>query len=90
MKKNFLCIIMFLIILILCTNVLAIAIVNGELSSNKFTTIPGDEVEITMKLKNLCGIANGINAYEGVLEYDKEVFEVVTKITISKNKKGSL
>ena len=78
MKKKFLCIIMFLIILILCTNVLAIAIVNGELSSNKFTTIPGDEVEITMKLKNLSGIANGINAYEGVLEYDKEVFEVVT------------
>ena len=50
-----------------------------ELISNKTTVTKGDTVEISVKIKNLTGVGEGINAFLGTFKYDTNVFEKVTK-----------
>lgn len=52
---------------------------NLETTINKTEFYREEEVEITLKLKDFVDIDKGLNAYEGILEYDKDTFELVSQ-----------
>lgn len=61
--------------------------VNLDLQISKQDVYAGDEIEVTLKLKNYQEIDEGLNAYKAQIQYDKKVFQPLTENSFtSKNK----
>lgn len=60
---------------------------NASFNANNKTVSPGEEVTITFSLSDLNMGENGANTVEGVLKYNKDIFEEVKKDNIQS--KGS-
>ena len=48
------------------------------LTANEAQMLAGDVVKVTVKIKDITGIADGINGIQGTLTYDNTIFESVT------------
>ena len=48
------------------------------LTANETQMLAGDVVKVTVKIKDITGIADGINGIQGTLTYDNTIFESVT------------
>ena len=83
MKKKLLFGVTFLMIVLFCCSTYAAITFKAGLTSNTTSANPGDEISVVMNFNNLNEITTGLNAYEGVLEYDKDVFEPVTTSNFS-------
>lgn len=75
MKRIFI-IILALAIILINTTVFALGF-TVSIVSNKETVKQGDSVTVTVSMKNVEASGTGINVFEGVLEYDKLIFETV-------------
>ncbi|MFR5684261.1 MAG: cohesin domain-containing protein [Clostridia bacterium] len=54
-----------------------------ELVPNKTTVKQGDTVEISVKIKSLTDVGEGINAFMGTFSYDTTKFEAITSSNIA-------
>lgn len=75
MKK----IITLVILMILTMSVVVFAALNGtmKLTADKKELKAGDEITFTLAIDNISQVT-GINAIQGTIEYDKNVFEAIT------------
>ena len=81
--KKIISLILISMLTIICLSIKAFATTNTnfavELIANKTKLNRGDTVEVSVKIKDLTDVGEGINAFMGTLEYDTNVFETVTK-----------
>lgn len=77
MKKIVVNIILFIIIMLISSNVLATVNLNASIKSSEEVLIVGQEVEVTFKFNPNKELAQGINSYKATLEYNENVFEQV-------------
>lgn len=73
------------VILILCSsNVLAAEEPSFgiALTSSKTTVNPGDEVTVTLKVKDFENMTDGIYSFLATIGYDKDVFETLTETSV--------
>lgn len=69
----------FTILSILISGVVYASSFKFNVSASKTKLKPGEETTITMKISDIVDVNNlGINTLESVLEYDKNIFEVIT------------
>lgn len=70
-------------ILVICAcvfisgNVNALNNIDIDLSNEKESYMPKEEFVVSVKIKNLDKVKNGINAYEAIIDYDKNRFEEI-------------
>lgn len=80
MKRNIKFKIAVLLILVILTSLINNKVnaysLNVELNADK-NLIPGEEINVTIKIKDL-SVNNGIDAFMGTINYDKNVFENLT------------
>ena len=55
----------------------------AELSASKTELKPGDEITLTLKVSDINMGDDGINAVEGTIKYDTNVFEAITQSSIT-------
>lgn len=89
MKKQLLIIISIAMILAVIVAVANISMAGGtgcdlQLNPSVSTLNPGDEVEITLKIKNIT-VTQGISGISGNLTYDSNAFEYVSSEVVSNN-----
>ena len=77
MKKSLIGTSIFLGTCITCTTIFAAMSAEVSLSASKQTVKPGEEVIVHLSVKDIQDTSKGINAIEGVLEYDSSVFSAV-------------
>jgi len=77
--------IMFVLVTVFILNFTVISIyaetknIDANLYGNVSTLTGGQELQVTLKLDQYKNISKGLNAYKAKLEYDKDVFENVSK-----------
>lgn len=81
-KKCIKFIITMLVLLLITTNVKAIGF-EFSVSSNKTSVAPGEEIEITLAVSNIDLGENKMNTIEGIIDYDKDVFEEIKSSNIT-------
>ena len=80
MKKIVFCMILILALTVFgIPSVSASVQVSTSLASNTLEVKSGEVVEVELAFTNFKEINKGINAYEGVLKYDQNIFEPVTQ-----------
>ena len=55
----------------------------AELSASSTSLKPGDEITLTLKVSDIKMGDDGINAVEGTIKYDTNVFEAITQTSIT-------
>lgn len=85
MKKKLLLVYVFVAFVLLCTNVYAVVTMNVGLTADKTSVKPGEEVVVTVNLKN---ISNPVSSVEGYINIDEDVFKETIKdaLVIKDNK----
>ena len=86
MKKKFL----VNLLLVIMLGVMLASTVNAatnsfkaELSASSTSLKPGDEITLTLKVSDINMGDDGINAVEGTIKYDTNVFEAITQSSIT-------
>ena len=77
MKKK-ICFVIMLMVVVISTYVYAAPSATMKLEADKTSLKEGDEVTVTLQLNSVSEIENGIFACEGVIDYDKNIFETAT------------
>ena len=55
----------------------------AELSASSTSLKPGDEITLTLKVSDIKMGDDGINALEGTIKYDTNLFEAITQSSIT-------
>lgn len=85
MKKKLLLVYVFVAFVLLCTNVYAVVTMNVGLTADKTSVKPGEEVVVTVNLKN---ISNPVSSVEGYINIDEDVFkETIKEALVTKDNK---
>lgn len=85
MKKKLLLVYVFVAFVLLCTNVYAVVTMNVGLTADKTSVKPGEEVVVTVNLKN---ISNPVSSVEGYINIDEDVFkETIKDALVTKDNK---
>lgn len=85
MKKKLLLVYVFVAFVLLCTNVYAVLTMDVNLVADKTSVKPGEEVVVTVNLKN---ISKPISSIEGYINIDETVFkESIKEALVTKDNK---
>lgn len=85
MKKKLLLVYVFVAFVLLCTNVYAVLTMDVNLVADKTSVKPGEEVLVTVNLKN---ISKPISSIEGYINIDETVFkESIKEALVTKDNK---
>lgn len=81
MKKITYCLVMIVVLALFSNVVLAAetASFGIALSSTKTQVNPGDEITVTLKLKDLKNMTGGLYSFLATIEYDEDFFETLTQ-----------
>ena len=84
MKKQILCL-TIIIIFLLSTSVLGALSAELNVSSSSIKIKSGDEITVTLKIKNITDSASGIQGISTDIVYDTNVFETISSSNITSN-----
>jgi len=90
MKKKLVLLQIFIAIIFISTSVYAAISATLDLKVSKTTLYPGDTVRVTLSVKDISGTTTGITNISGYINYDKDVFEAISKDNIVKESSGKV